>query len=56
MLLRAIERGLTISEFEEMTFGMVMDYVITFNNEHLSDEEKEDSTVSMATQADFDRY
>jgi len=54
-MLRALERGLTLRDFEDLTLGMILDYVITYNNEHLDDNEKED-TVRMATQADFDRW
>jgi hypothetical protein len=54
-MLRAIERGLTLRDFEELTLGMILGYVVTYNNEHLDDNEKED-TVRQATQVDFDRF
>ena len=54
-MLRALERGLTLRDFEHLTLGMILGYVVTYNNEHLDDNEKED-TVRMATQADFDRW
>ncbi len=54
-MLRAIERGLTLRDFEHLTLGMILGYVVTYNNEHLDDNEKED-TVRTATQADFDRF
>lgn len=38
-----------------MTYGMIVDFVVSYNNDHLDDEEKKDGIV-MATQADFDRY
>ena len=38
-----------------MTIGMITDYVITYNNEHFSEEEDQEE-VRMATQADFDRF
>jgi len=53
--LRAAERGLPISEFENMTFGMIVDFVVSYNNDHLKEDEKEAGTI-MATQSDFDRY
>jgi hypothetical protein len=34
---------------------MILGYVVTYNNEHLDDNEKED-TVRTATQADFNRF
>ena len=54
-MLRALERGLTLRDFEYLTLGMILGYVVTYNNEHLDDNEKED-TVRTATQADFDRF
>ena len=54
-MLRAIERGLTLRDFEHLTLGMILGYVVTYNNEHLDDNEKED-TVRTATQADFDAF
>lgn len=55
MLLRAKERGLSLSDFEGMTVGMIMGYIIAYDNERLSDDEKADE-VKIATQADFDRF
>jgi len=54
-MLRALERGLTLRDFEYLTLGMILGYVVTYNNEHLDDNEKED-TVRTATQADFDKF
>lgn len=54
-MLRALERGLTLHDFEHLTLGMIIGFITTYNNERLGDEEKEDS-VRMATQADFDRW
>lgn len=54
-MLRARERGLSLSDFEQMTPGMIIGYIITYNNENMSEDEKED-TIRVATQADFDRF
>jgi len=54
-MLRALERGLTLRDFEHLTLGMILGYVVTYNNEHLDANEKQD-TVRQATQADFDRF
>ena len=54
-MLRALERGLTLRDFEYLTLGMILGYIVTYNNEHLDDDEKEDS-IRMATQADFDAF
>jgi len=54
-MMRAIERGLCLADFEIMTVGMIMGYITTCNNEHLDDDEKEDS-VRIAGQADYDAF
>lgn len=54
-MLRAIERGLTLRDFEDLTLGMIAGFIVTYNNERLTDEEKEDS-VRTATQADMDCF
>lgn len=51
----AIERGLSLSDFENLTFGMILGYCTAYNNRHLSDEEKEDE-IRIADQVDFDRF
>jgi hypothetical protein len=57
-MLRALERGLALSDFEILTPGMIIDFVITYNNEQSTDQNDapENSKVRMATQADFDRF
>lgn len=55
LILRALERGLSLQDFQVMTPGMIIDFIITYNNERLSDEEREDE-VREATQADYDRF
>ena len=54
-MLRAIERGLCLKDFEDLTVGMIVGFITTYNNERLTDDEKEDS-VRIASQADFDRF
>lgn len=54
-MLRAIERGLSLNDFEYLTFGMIFDYIIEYNNDHLDDEDKTNE-VRQATQADYDRW
>ena len=49
----AIARGLSLSDFEKMTIGQVVDYVITYNEIH---EEKQESGDRKATQQDFDNF
>lgn len=52
-MLRAIERGLCLRDFEDLTVTQIIDFIITYNDEHLEEDEKEER---MATQADFDRF
>ena len=51
-MLRAFERGLTLHDFDEMTPGMIIGYIITYNNLNLN----EDEEVREATQDDFDNF
>jgi len=54
-MLRAIESGLCLADFEDLTIGMILGLIVTYNNERLDDDEREDA-VSQATQANFDRW
>lgn len=54
-MLRAIERGLCLNDFENMTVGMIIGYIVEYNNEHLEDEDKKDE-VMQATQVDYNRF
>ncbi len=54
-MLRALERGLTLRDFEDLTLGMIIGFITTYNNERLGEDEKEDSGRE-ATQEDFDRF
>ena len=55
IMLRAIERGLTLNDFENLTFGMILGFITTYNNERLDSDEREDDT-RQATQTDFDAF
>ena len=55
-MLRAIERGLTLADFENLTFGMIVGFITQYNNDHLSEDEEEEDSVRMATQADYDNF
>jgi hypothetical protein len=52
---RGIERGLSLSEWDNLTPGMIIGYIIQFNNDHLDKDEIEDN-VRPANQVDFDRF
>lgn len=54
-MLRAIERGLCLRDFENMTVGMIIGFIVEYNNNHLEDDEREDN-VRMATQDDYNRW
>lgn len=56
VLMRSIERGLSLKDFEDLTMTMIMNYIITYNNEKIKDEDEEDITIREATQADYDRW
>ena len=54
-MLRALERGLTLRDFEHLTLGMIIGFITTYNNEQLGDDKKE-ADARPATQADFDSF
>jgi hypothetical protein len=57
LMLGALERGLSLRDFEDLTLGMLLDYIITYNNDRLNDADGDTrETVRQATQADFDRF
>lgn len=60
MILNAgISRGLTLSDFDEMTLGQVIDFITVYNNMNSQGEfeENEDSVeVQEANQLDFDNF
>lgn len=54
-MLRALERGLCLADFEVLTIGMIMGYIVAYNNERLGEDEIEDN-VRQATQRDMDAF
>lgn len=54
ILVRAKERGISFSDFEIMTVGMILDYIITYNN--LNNKEDEEESTIEATQSHFDSW
>jgi len=57
LLRRAIERGLTAADFENMTIGMILDYLTTCNNEDIEMENrKKRGATRYASQADYDAF
>ncbi|WP_190014105.1 hypothetical protein [Geosporobacter subterraneus] len=51
-MVRALERGLSLRDFEELTVGMIIGYIVTYNNCNVDEEDIERE----ATQADFDSF
>ena len=43
-------------DFEDLTVGMILDFIITYNNESVTDNDDEGNETRLATQADFDRW
>ncbi|SHI75051.1 hypothetical protein SAMN02745975_00526 [Geosporobacter subterraneus DSM 17957] len=52
LMVRALERGLSLRDFEELTVGMIIGYIVTYNNCNVDEEDIERE----ATQADFDSF
>lgn len=54
---RAIDRGLTAADFESMTVGMIVDFLIVSQNEDIEiRERREAGPVRLATQTDIDAW
>jgi len=53
LIVRALERGITLSDFDNLTIGMIMDILITFNNENYSEDETD---IRDAGQSDYDNW
>lgn len=53
--MRSLERGLPFGAFDAMTVGMIVDYVIAYNNDRSEDTPGEDAPRE-ASQADYDRF
>ena len=51
---RAMSRGITIQDLEKMDIGMIIDYLITCQNEDIEAEENKGNRY--ATQADIDNF
>lgn len=47
----ALQRGLTLRDFHDLTIGMIFDYIVEYDNLH-SDAPR----VRQAGQDDFDRF
>jgi hypothetical protein len=39
-----------------MTIGMIIDFIVSYNNENSKDEDNTDEEVRVANQSDFDRF
>lgn len=51
-MVRAIERGLSLKDFNDLTVGMIIEYITTYNE--LNSEEE--SYEKEANQSDFDAF
>jgi hypothetical protein len=54
-MVRALERGLSLRDFEILTVGMLLDYIVEYDNLNLSDEQMK-SAVIEAQQSHFDAF
>ncbi len=56
IMVGALKRGISLNDFNEMTLGMIVGYITEWNNQGLSDDEKEEETIIEATQGHFDSF
>jgi hypothetical protein len=56
-MVKALERGLSLSDFEHLTVGFIVGYIATYNNLYdETEEEKADRAEREATQSDYDAF
>ena len=53
LLVHAITRGLCVADFHEMSIGMIMDYIMRYDNLH---ERKEEKVIQVAGQSEFNIF
>ena len=53
-MVAANSRGLTLADWDILTFGMIVDYIIEHDN--LSVDPDDDSIIRHATQDDYNRF
>ncbi len=53
-MVRALERGISLSDFNDLTIGMLTDYITTYNN--IYNTESKEGEARAATQEDFDNF
>jgi len=57
IMLRSIERGLTLRDFEILTVGAIIDYIVAYNDESMPGSgQAEPVRVRPASQQDYDRF
>ncbi|RJX22323.1 MAG: hypothetical protein C4570_01365 [Ammonifex sp.] len=57
VMLRSLERGLTLRDFEMLTVGMIIDYIVAYNDANMPDSgQAEPVKARPASQQDYDRF
>jgi len=57
VMLRALERGLTLRDFEMLTMGAIIDYIAAYNDENAVGSRQTASARSrQASQQDYDQF
>lgn len=55
LILRSIERGITLRDWDHLTYGMIIGIITQYDNEYYERDDNTD-TVMEAGQAQFDRF
>ena len=56
ILVRALERGLSLRDFEYLEIGMIVDYISEYNELSSENSDGNRDKVRMAEQADFNSF
>ena len=55
MVVRALERGFSLKDFEEMTIGFLIGCIVTYDNATYENNEDKEQIIE-AEQSDFDNW
>jgi len=54
LIYHSLKRGISLSDYEILTTGMIIGLITEYNNIELNDEEEK--TIRMASQDDYDNF
>ena len=56
LVVRALERGFSLKDFEGMTIGFLIGCIVTYNNVNFENDENKEDEIVEAGQEEFDQW